>query len=55
VTEDILEDQDDFDFNEITSGIEGAQELLNGNRRLQAIDGVEDVSNLMFGSANLAL
>ena len=55
VTEDILEDNDDFDFSEITSGIEGAQELLNGNRRLQAIDGVEDVSNLMFGSANLAL
>ena len=34
VTEDILEDQDDFDFNEITRGVEGADELLNGGRRL---------------------
>ena len=34
VTEDILEDNDDFDFNSITAGVPGADELLNGGRRL---------------------
>jgi len=48
----MLGDNDDFDFNDITRGIEGAQDLLAGNRRLQAVD---DVANLMFGSANLSL
>jgi len=52
VTDDMLGDNDDFDFNDITRGIEGAQDLLAGNRRLQAVD---DVANLMFGSANLSL
>lgn len=45
---------DDFDFSEITAGVPGAAELLNGGRRLQGTDEAE-VSSLLFGSANLAL
>lgn len=45
----------EFDFNSITAGVSGVDELLNGRgRRLQA-DDVSDVASILFGSNNLAL